>query len=163
MQDTVTINRTIYRVQHNREDLSATIRHGYLHGPRGALAIVVQARETGAVIALGASALQRMRSVDLKHALRDVFDFAEPASVKPQPPARSTDGVHVNRDGLVTRHGRPIGWVDRYDHTSGRRRSTWRWVLDGGRQSTTRFTSRSLALDVLLREGETEPRTLPVA
>jgi hypothetical protein len=152
MQDTITINRTTYRVEHNREDMSATIRHGYLHGPRGALAIVVQARDTGAVIVLGASALQRMHSGDLKQALRDVFDFAEPAPVKPQPPAVSMVGIHVNRDGFVTRHGRPVGWVDRYDHTSNRRRSTWRWVLEGGRQSTTRFASRSLALEALLRE-----------
>lgn len=60
----------------------------------------------------------------------------------------SESEVKVSRDGRVTRSGRLVGYVDRYDQ-NGRIRPGWRWVLDGGRQSRTRFRTRTLAVTAM--------------
>jgi hypothetical protein len=56
--------------------------------------------------------------------------------------------VKVSRDGTVTRSGRLVGYVDRYDQ-NGHIRPGWRWVLDGGRHSRTRFRTRTLAVTAM--------------
>jgi hypothetical protein len=57
-------------------------------------------------------------------------------------------GITVHRHGIVTQHGRRLGYVDRY--STGTRK--WRWVLDGGFTSGFRFPTRAAALDGLLAD-----------
>lgn len=71
--ETIQIGRLTYTVEREFKSGAVVSQLGWLHGPRGALAMVVRKNDTGRLMAMGSKTLDRISIAVVHAALAPVF------------------------------------------------------------------------------------------